>query len=55
VRLALEAGRAHGVPLATLAVAGELLTVARSTGVGHHDFSIVYEVLSGLAGRSRTT
>jgi 3-hydroxyisobutyrate dehydrogenase-like beta-hydroxyacid dehydrogenase len=50
VRLALAEGRELGVPLPTLAVAGELLTVARSMGLGHHDFSIVYEVISRLAG-----
>jgi 3-hydroxyisobutyrate dehydrogenase-like beta-hydroxyacid dehydrogenase len=55
VKLALEAGRELGVALPTLAVAGELLTVARSTGVGHHDFSIVYEVVSRLAGRAEST
>jgi 3-hydroxyisobutyrate dehydrogenase-like beta-hydroxyacid dehydrogenase len=55
VKLALEAGRELGVPLPTLAVAGEMLTVARATGVGHHDFSIVYEVLSRLAGPAQST
>jgi 3-hydroxyisobutyrate dehydrogenase-like beta-hydroxyacid dehydrogenase len=51
VKLALEAGRELGMPLPTLAVAGELLTAARALGLGHKDFSIVYEVLARLSGR----
>jgi 3-hydroxyisobutyrate dehydrogenase-like beta-hydroxyacid dehydrogenase len=55
VTLALQAGRELAVALPTLAVAGELLTMARAAGLGHHDFSIVYEVLSRLAGPAAST
>ena len=49
--LALEAGREVDVPLPTTAASNELLTAARAMGLAHHDFAIVYEVLSRMAGR----
>jgi 3-hydroxyisobutyrate dehydrogenase-like beta-hydroxyacid dehydrogenase len=50
--LALEAGRQLDVPMPTTATANELLTAARGMGLAHHDFAIVYEVLTRMAGRA---
>lgn len=49
--LALEAGRELDVPMPTTAASNELLTTARAMGLAHHDFAIVYEVLSRMSGR----
>jgi 3-hydroxyisobutyrate dehydrogenase-like beta-hydroxyacid dehydrogenase len=48
--LALDLGRAHGVPLPSTALAYELLTAARGRGLGEHDFAVVFDVLASLAG-----
>ena len=50
--LALEAGRQLDVPMPTTAVTNELLTAARSMGLAHHDFAVVYQVLAELSGLS---
>jgi len=48
--LALEAGRAYGVPMPTTATSNELLTAARGMGLDHYDFAIVFDVLAATAG-----
>jgi 3-hydroxyisobutyrate dehydrogenase-like beta-hydroxyacid dehydrogenase len=50
LQLALDAGRAAGVPLPTTAVAQEWLTAARGLGLGDYDFAIVFDVLARLSG-----
>ena len=50
LQLALDQGRAVGVPLPTTALAQEWLTMARSLGFGHRDFAVVFDVLAGLSG-----
>ncbi len=47
--LALDLGRAAGVPLPTSAVANEFLTAARSAGLSDQDFAALFEVPSRLA------
>jgi 3-hydroxyisobutyrate dehydrogenase-like beta-hydroxyacid dehydrogenase len=51
--LALEQGRELDVPLPTVAVANEFLTAARTMGLAHYDFAVVYRVLAKLAGLDR--
>jgi 3-hydroxyisobutyrate dehydrogenase-like beta-hydroxyacid dehydrogenase len=53
VGLALEEGRSLGVPLPSAAMAGELLTEARSLGFGDQDIVAVFDVLAQLAGPDR--
>jgi 3-hydroxyisobutyrate dehydrogenase-like beta-hydroxyacid dehydrogenase len=48
--LALELGRATGVALPGTALGHELLSAARSQGLGHHDFAVVFDVLASLSG-----
>jgi len=48
--LALQLGRAVGVPLPTTSLSHELLTGARGLGLGDHDFAVVFDVLARLAG-----
>jgi 3-hydroxyisobutyrate dehydrogenase-like beta-hydroxyacid dehydrogenase len=48
--LALEMGRELEVPMPTVALTNELLTAARTMGLGHLDFSITYRVMARLAG-----
>jgi 3-hydroxyisobutyrate dehydrogenase-like beta-hydroxyacid dehydrogenase len=50
LQLALDAGRASGVPLPLTAVAQEWMTAARGLGLGDYDFAIVFDVLARLAG-----
>jgi 3-hydroxyisobutyrate dehydrogenase-like beta-hydroxyacid dehydrogenase len=50
VDLALDAGRAAGVPFPAAATAGELLSAGVGRGLGEQDFAAVVEVLEGLAG-----
>jgi 3-hydroxyisobutyrate dehydrogenase-like beta-hydroxyacid dehydrogenase len=50
LRLALELGRASGVPLPTTAVASEMLTAARGLGLARYDFAVVFDVLAALSG-----
>jgi len=49
--LALEAGRAAGVPLPTTAATNELLSAARGMGLEKQDFAILHEVLRRMSGR----
>ncbi|HKX19079.1 MAG TPA: NAD(P)-dependent oxidoreductase [bacterium] len=48
--LAVEMGRALGVPLPTTAVANEWLTAARAMGLAERDFAAMFDVLAGVAG-----
>jgi 3-hydroxyisobutyrate dehydrogenase-like beta-hydroxyacid dehydrogenase len=48
--LALEMGRALGVPLPTAATANEWLTAARGLGLEEKDCAAVFHVLARLAG-----
>jgi 3-hydroxyisobutyrate dehydrogenase-like beta-hydroxyacid dehydrogenase len=48
--LALEQARELDVPLPTVAVTNEFLTAARTMGLAHHDFAVVYRVLEKMAG-----
>jgi 3-hydroxyisobutyrate dehydrogenase-like beta-hydroxyacid dehydrogenase len=50
--LALELGRALGVPLPTTAIANEFLTAARGIGLAEKDCAAVFHVLAKLAGVS---
>ncbi len=48
--LALDAGRALGVPLPTTAVTNEFLTAARALGLEEQDFAAVFQVLARASG-----
>jgi 3-hydroxyisobutyrate dehydrogenase-like beta-hydroxyacid dehydrogenase len=48
--LALDMGRAHGVPLLTAAASNELLNACRGLGIGDSDFIVAYDVYRRLAG-----
>lgn len=50
LQLALDQGRAVGVPLPTTALTQEWLTMARGLGLGHYDFAILFDVLARLSG-----
>jgi 3-hydroxyisobutyrate dehydrogenase-like beta-hydroxyacid dehydrogenase len=52
LQLALDQGRAVGVPLPTAALTQEWLTMARGLGLGDYDFAIVFDVLASLSGAS---
>jgi 3-hydroxyisobutyrate dehydrogenase-like beta-hydroxyacid dehydrogenase len=49
MRLALEQGRAVGVPLPATGLVHELLTGARSLGLAEKDFAAVFDVLAKLS------
>jgi 3-hydroxyisobutyrate dehydrogenase-like beta-hydroxyacid dehydrogenase len=50
MRLALEQGRAAGVPLPATGLVHELLTGARGLGLAEKDFAAVFDVLAKLSG-----
>jgi 3-hydroxyisobutyrate dehydrogenase-like beta-hydroxyacid dehydrogenase len=50
LELALELGRAHGVPLASASLAHEMLTAANGLGLAEWDFAVVFDVLARLSG-----
>ncbi len=50
LQLALDQGRAVGVPLPTTALTQEFMSMARGLGLGDHDFAVVFDVLAGLSG-----
>ncbi|MGH7276866.1 MAG: NAD(P)-dependent oxidoreductase [Candidatus Rokuibacteriota bacterium] len=50
LRLALDLGRAAGVPLPAVSAANEMLTAARGLGLAGYDFAVVFDVLARLAG-----
>jgi 3-hydroxyisobutyrate dehydrogenase-like beta-hydroxyacid dehydrogenase len=52
--LALEMGRELDVPLPTVALTNEFLTAARTMGLAHYDFAVVYRVLEKLAGLDKS-
>jgi 3-hydroxyisobutyrate dehydrogenase-like beta-hydroxyacid dehydrogenase len=49
IQLALDQGRAVGVPLPTTALTQEWLTMARGLGLGDYDFGVLFDVLAGLS------
>jgi 3-hydroxyisobutyrate dehydrogenase-like beta-hydroxyacid dehydrogenase len=49
--LAMELGRAVGVPLPTTALAHELLGAARAMGLGDRDCAVIFDVFARLSGR----
>ena len=51
--LALETGRAAGVPMPTTAAANELLSACRGLGLEKEDFAAIYYTLARLAGLER--
>ena len=50
LQLALDAGRASGVPLPLTSATQEWMTAARGLGLGDYDFAIIFDVLARLAG-----
>jgi 3-hydroxyisobutyrate dehydrogenase-like beta-hydroxyacid dehydrogenase len=50
LRLALDLGRASGVPLPSTALAHEWLAAAAGLGLGQYDFAVVFDVLAWLSG-----
>jgi len=50
LQLALDLGRARGVPLPSTAVVQQWLTAARGLGLGDYDFAVVFDVLAGMSG-----
>lgn len=50
LQLALDQGRAVGVPLPTTALTQEWLTMARGLGLADFDFAILFDVLASLSG-----
>ncbi|MGQ0551553.1 MAG: NAD(P)-dependent oxidoreductase [Armatimonadota bacterium] len=52
MQLALEMGKTLNVPLPTTAVANEMLTAARATGLERQDFAVVFQVLARMAGQT---
>jgi len=50
LQLALDLGRAAGVPLPSAALTHELYTAARALGLGEEDMAVAFEVLARLGG-----
>ena len=50
LELAMELGRTTGVPLASVALAHEMLNAARGRGLAEWDFAVVFDVIAALAG-----
>jgi 3-hydroxyisobutyrate dehydrogenase-like beta-hydroxyacid dehydrogenase len=50
LRLALEMARTSGVTLPTVALTHELMTAAKSLGLAHYDFAVVFDVIASLSG-----
>lgn len=55
LQLALDHGRAIGVPLPTTALTQEFLTMARGLGLSDRDFATVFDVLAHLSGQKPAT
>jgi 3-hydroxyisobutyrate dehydrogenase-like beta-hydroxyacid dehydrogenase len=51
LQLALDQGRALGVPLPLTALTQEWMTKARAMGLGDQDFAVVFHLLASLSGR----
>jgi 3-hydroxyisobutyrate dehydrogenase-like beta-hydroxyacid dehydrogenase len=50
LQLALDLARRLGVPLPTASVVQEMLNAARGSGLGRHDFAVVFDVLARMSG-----
>ncbi|MCG3211931.1 MAG: 2-(hydroxymethyl)glutarate dehydrogenase [Anaerolineae bacterium] len=50
LNLAIELGQKLNVPLPTTAAVNEYMSAARGMGLGHYDFSIIFDVLARMAG-----
>jgi 3-hydroxyisobutyrate dehydrogenase-like beta-hydroxyacid dehydrogenase len=50
MNLAIELGQQLHVPLPATALVNEFLTAAHGMGLGHYDFTILFDVLARLAG-----
>jgi 3-hydroxyisobutyrate dehydrogenase-like beta-hydroxyacid dehydrogenase len=50
LNLAIELGQQLDVPLPTTATTNEYMSAARGMGLGHYDFSIVFDVLARMSG-----
>ena len=50
MNLAIELGQELDVPLPTTATTNEYLSAARGMGLGHYDFSIIFDVLARMSG-----
>jgi 3-hydroxyisobutyrate dehydrogenase-like beta-hydroxyacid dehydrogenase len=50
LQLALDLARRVGIPLPTASVVQEMLSAARASGLGHHDFAVVFDVLARMSG-----
>ncbi len=55
LQLALDLGRAVGVPLPSSALAYELLTATRGLGLSEYDFAVVFDVLARMSGLDGST
>ena len=53
LQLALETGRAEGVPMPTTAAVNELLSACRGLGMEKEDFAALYHALARLSGLER--
>ncbi|MEM7345535.1 MAG: NAD(P)-dependent oxidoreductase [Chloroflexota bacterium] len=50
MNLAIELGQELDVPLPTTAATNEMLTAAKGMGLGHYDFSIIFDALARMSG-----
>lgn len=50
INLAIELGQQLHVPLPATTLVNEFLTAAHGMGLGHYDFTIIFDVLARLAG-----
>jgi len=50
LNLAIELGQQLDVPLPTTAATNEYMSAARGMGLGHYDFSIIFDVLARMSG-----
>jgi 3-hydroxyisobutyrate dehydrogenase-like beta-hydroxyacid dehydrogenase len=48
--LALEMGKALGVPLPSVALADQLMTAAQGLDLAEYDFAVVFDVIARLSG-----
>ncbi len=50
LNLAIELGQQLDVPLPTTSTTNEYMSAARGMGLGHYDFSIIFDVLARMSG-----
>lgn len=50
LQLALELGKTTDVPLLSVALSNEVLTMARAMGLAREDFAVMFEVLARMSG-----